>query len=458
MTIERSSSKRYCKHCLLSGIRSPLQLFQINDEEALLMCKNVDCAYMPSTNWETLVVKRSIYDTKLGFSKKSRPSSAASASSSSSVPTVSVQSAPHKLHLSKSESQLKSSTPCLRADALSAVSGTVSNIKSSRYNSNERLLSSPSPSIGSSASEEPEKKALVPIAPFLCRHAHSFASFETKQTKVNQREQQEELAVRRRASTPLDLQSVQARGLKRRGSSLDSDSISSCSSSLDSRPASPLENAVKSSVWETQLKPVKKIVLSAEAISRLQKGSLKLKLVKDSQGRTTRVQFVPVQTHHKILHTSQHQDLTDASSIQTNCGPSNSDFDSAFNLGGLEFNPIFSSAGATSSFISDTENSNSVSVQAHIDAINRHLAALSQAVGETNFHTLAELSSEPSKTSTRSLSPAASTVSTSSFVPIRGASFVETEQQTSTTEGSCLSQEIAFECSELDEFINNLTF
>ncbi|RUS91648.1 hypothetical protein EGW08_000621, partial [Elysia chlorotica] len=283
-TIERLSSKKFCEQCLVSGIKSPIQLFQLNDEEALLMCKNENCTYMPCENWETLVVKRNISQINRSSSRKARPLSLCSESSLSSR-SISVQSAPQRLPVSVNKYS-KSSTPSL------IVKPQSSEANKSFSRLRQRPLSSPTPSIDSSASEEPERSTLVPIAPFLCRHAHSFASFEVKNTEDKQL--QDFLPNRRESYTSWNLNRVPTKGLKRRGSSLDSDSLSSCSSSVDSRPTSPFENPVKTGGLQTQVKPTKKVVLSAYAVSKLREGSCKIRLVKNREGHTSHVKLVPL--------------------------------------------------------------------------------------------------------------------------------------------------------------------
>ena len=424
---------------------------------------------MPSSNWETLVVKRPISQISRGSHRNNRSASLTSASSSSSENNISVHSAPQRLQPSI-DRYTKSSTPCLRVEPQKTQEALDSNSKSFKHRFKRRPLSSPTPSIDSSVSEEPERKTLVPIAPFLCRHAHSFASFETRNSE-DKRQQQEELACRRETPNPWDLDRVQARGLKRRGSSLDSDSISSCSSSLDSRPASPVENFVKAVVWQTHLKPTKKVVLSSEAISKLRQGSCKLKLVRDSEGHTKQVKLVPSQTHThsdspSLSIISQDRDLSGESK----------DFDKnsqgAFTLGDLELNPVGNRQcppfRGTSTHVlenhsaSDINRSSTVSIQAHIDAINQHLAALSKAVDPAELSGLFPFASNKVEASTNSLqnSSGTSAENTHSSVSTNSRSFeniCEGQQQVNSSTKS-VSHEGSFECSELDEyFIDNFT-
>ncbi|KAK3701956.1 hypothetical protein RRG08_017846 [Elysia crispata] len=390
MTIERLTSKKFCEQCLLSGFKSPIQLFQLNDEEALLMCKNESCTFMPAENWKTLIVKRHISQISRSSIRKNRPLSLISESSFSGS-KVSVHSAPQRLPVSLNK-HTKSSTPCLivKPHSIQAASNLD---KSFIQQLTQRPLSSPTPSIDTSTSEEPERRTLVPIAPFLCRHAHSFASFERKNS--DDQANQEFLLNKRENHTLWNLNRLPARGLKRRGSSLDSDSLSSCSSSVDSRPTSPTENTVKSICWQNHLKPKKKVFLSALAVSKLREGSCKLRLIKDSKGQTSHVKLVPLTSHRPddsslISIISNDKDLKESSQSE---GP--------FTLGGLELNSVKNihqclPSSEVSNFaqrhIIDTKKSSTFSIQAHIDAINQHLSSLREAVDGTDFTLPDELS------------------------------------------------------------------
>ncbi|GFS03537.1 hypothetical protein ElyMa_002889500 [Elysia marginata] len=388
-TIERRSSKKFCELCLISGIKSPIQLFQLNDEEALLMCKNEDCTYMPSSNWGDLVVRRHISQLSQNSSRKNRPSSSSSASSSLKN-AISVHSAPQRLQ-SSVKSPSKSSTPCLLVKPHSTTTA-----KSLTHHSEERVISSPTPSIDSTVSDEPERKTLVPIAPFLCRHAHSFAAFETKSIEGNRH--QEESLSRRENFTQWNLNKIGARGLKRRGSSLDSDSLSSCSSSLDSRPVSPVEHSVKPVGWQTSSNQTKKVILSATAVSKLREGSWKLKLVKDSEGRTTQVKFVTLEP--QTQGTRSLVPITPESKNQTNHQlNSSTELKHQFTSHSQELNLYnqLVTSGASSrpvleSHSAGSKNSSNISVQAHINAINEHLAALCDAANLNGLALPLELS------------------------------------------------------------------
>lgn len=447
MTIERPLTKKFCEQCLISGIKSPIQLFQLNDDEALLMCKNEDCTYMPSSNWADLIVKRHISQINRSSSRKTRPWSLPSSSASSNR-ACSVQSAPHRLQVPV-QAHSKSSTPCLVVKPHS----TSSLKEPSKVNPQQKedRADSPTPSLDSSASDEVEQKTFVPIAPFLCRHAHSFASFETKGQESDR--YQEDLLGSRDTLPVWNLNRSQSRGLKRRGSSLDSDSLSSCSSSLDSRPESPIENSAKTLCQQTFLNPTKKIVLSAEAVSKLQRGTCKLKLIKDAEGRTTEVKLVPLPPQSNSAQISS----TSKKNLELNVLEKHLDANKALDFENdscLKSNPHGHSA--------DRSSTSAISIQAHIDAINKHLAALSEAVALNGSDLpfpleLSRLipqvpvsSEDSSKDLPQSVEGNLSTASINTDSNCTGAS--------KDSSGFILPQEDSYDYSELDEFfIDNFT-
>ncbi|XP_059148187.1 uncharacterized protein LOC131935681 [Physella acuta] len=283
MTIEKLPSKNYCQKCILQGVESPVQLFQINDDEAFLMCKNVQCTFMPSSNLESLFVKRDISQISAPLKLKRKTSSTTSVSSYSIYGSSQVQ----RLGLSNSSRSLRASTPSCKA--FSANNSHLQSSSASKINSfsAHRLLKSPAP-----LAEETERKTLVPLGPFLTGHAHSFSSFQTNQLE-DKRRQKIQVPTNLGESTPVlsntkkptvvkqhtsgQLTFNPVLGNKRKGSSLDSDSTSS-SDSICSTPTTVL----KSSFAENNSgRKVQRIIVPPDTLIKLQKGLLKIQIVHD---------------------------------------------------------------------------------------------------------------------------------------------------------------------------------
>ena len=204
---------------------------------------------MPSSNWESCVVNRSVNEIP------TRPSKKVSYSSSQSE-----RSRP----VSKSRSSLLRNA---------SYAGSI-NTSTTGYSSGSPWSSrAPSP-VDSEYSGEKGHNTLVPIDPFIANgHAHTFASFETNLIE-NKRLQHRsacnnflQLRDRKHQQSLVSSKSCWSK-VKRRGSSIDSDSLSS--SSGDSRPISP--NSSLNS-WEqtcpSNPKKVRKIFVSAETLSHI---------------------------------------------------------------------------------------------------------------------------------------------------------------------------------------------
>ncbi|XP_005099745.1 uncharacterized protein LOC101852930 [Aplysia californica] len=309
MTVDHSSlsKKKTCQKCALQGVHSPLHLFQLNDEEALWMCKNVDCTFMPSSNWESLVVKRSISEIPTPSSRR-KFSSLSSRSSASSV--NSVCSAPVLQVKSDLAFQSRSSTPALKhyrqgdrpgTSALSiAATGSSVSVSSVR-----KSIDSPVPAASEAVSEVKEHKSIIPVAPFLCGHAHIFSSFETKRIEDRRQGRVQQsflprsssrsgvgkqlLPVRSRERGDPVSSSQSSRPAKRRGSSLDSDSQSSSSGSSYSRPSSP-----SGSCEVVRGKKVRKIVVTPDTLNKIVSGELKVQIAKAPGAKSSSVVLNPV--------------------------------------------------------------------------------------------------------------------------------------------------------------------
>ncbi|BFZ20983.1 hypothetical protein BsWGS_24022 [Bradybaena similaris] len=433
-TIDGWPASRFCPRCALDGNIKPIHLFQINDEEALLMCKNEECTFMQSTYWESLIIKRSI--SQLPTRRKTL-----SSLSSSRLSTLTGRNTSTRLqNISKSASLSRYSVPFNTSSSASPGISPLPSLTGVTVSSSrplaQRLRDSSVPQ--ESSLKGPERKALVPIAPFLSGHAHNFASFQTNQLehKLLQRNggfvQQLKGSPSTLASQPKDtrtpllasqskdtrtpLLASQAKDTrtpllasqpkdtrtpnvtnkrktssKRRACSLDSDSQSSSSSSCSySRPTTP-ETAPAG-------KKVRSIVVDPETLSKLIDGSLKLEIRK-SKDSGADIIFRSVKKVNPTEDYSKHPEVENktqkvnelvngdpAESINT--VPAVSGIQK-INSGDLEITPvgsledIINSRGPLTNAVSyHIENS----IKSHIDIINSHIQAINNAVGCSDLY------------------------------------------------------------------------
>ncbi|CAG5126053.1 unnamed protein product [Candidula unifasciata] len=387
-TIEGSPVSRFCPKCALEGSVSPIQLFQINDEEALLMCKNAACTFMQSTYWQSLIVKRSV--SQLTVTNRRRKS-LSSRSSHVSTPT-SANTDTCLQSILKSSSQSRYSVNPTSLPGISPVSN-LAGVTAGSQPPFKKLVSE-------SSLEGKERKTLVPIAPFLSGHAHSFASFETNKLehKLQQRNtltQQQGPAL---SPKPTDIRKLfgadKWRVLsKRRACSLDSDSQSSSSSCYDSRPTTPDTSS--------SAKKVRSIVVPPETLSKLIDGSMKLEIRKTTNSGAD----IIFRSVKKVNSTVDYGKQPERNQLQTLNRPvSSASINSVpavsvqqISGGDLEITPVGSLHDLVSSRGQQSDSASShieainfhlqaSSIKSHIEIINSHIQAINKAVGCSDLY------------------------------------------------------------------------
>lgn len=249
---------------------------------------------MPSSNWESLVVKRSI--SKLSSTISSRKCS--SSSESSQLSNRSIKSA---------QSNAKRASESVSHSRLSKAVSSSSSSSQSQYNPPDVMRSQSSLLAQKCLPQDStqggsERKTLVPIAPFLSGHAHSFSSFETNRLE-HKFQKRTVLAHHNTVSNPVPQSNIKERRLtalprkntkleahpglivsrKRRPCSLDSDSVSSGSSSLESPPMTPGSEKIRTGPGSAAGKKVRCLVVPPETLSDILKGSLKVEIRKSSK-------------------------------------------------------------------------------------------------------------------------------------------------------------------------------
>lgn len=355
---------------------------------------------MQSTYWESLIVKRSI--SQLPTRRKSL-----SSLSSSRLSTLSgrntgthLQNTLNPASLSRytgpfnpSPSASSGISPLPSLAGVTVASGSRPLVQSLRNSSVPQ----------ESSLEGPERKALVPIAPFLSGHAHNFASFQTNQLEHKLLQRSGALVQQLKGSSPAlpprpkdtrtpFVTDKQKTSSKRRACSLDSDSQSSSSSSCyDSRPTTP-ETAPAG-------KKVRSIVVDPETLSKLIDGSMKLEIRK-SKDSGADIVFRSVKKVHSTTDYSKHPEVESNKTQKVN-EPVNDDSAESrntvppvsgiqkINSGDLEITPVGSledlvnSRGSLPNSISHhIENS----IKSHIEIINSHIQAINNAVGCSDLY------------------------------------------------------------------------
>ncbi|KAK6960079.1 hypothetical protein BgiMline_035258 [Biomphalaria glabrata] len=171
MTIEKRPNKQPCPQCALQGIKSNLHLFQIDDHEAFLMCKNEDCTFLPSaSSLNSFIVKRDL--SKVTVRTKTNSVFSSSASSLSSFRCFSCTPSEFGLR------NLFSSNSTRSSDSENHHWRFAGPLSSKFF----QRPSTPSSEVG-------ERKSLVPFDPFLTGHAHNFHSFQTSKIEGLKRTQ-----------------------------------------------------------------------------------------------------------------------------------------------------------------------------------------------------------------------------------------------------------------------------
>jgi len=297
-----SSLHKLCPKCALQGTTSLLRLYQLNDGEAISMCKNVKCTFMPSSDWESLVVQRNSDNIPSASLKKS-------ISTTTSLCASTARTSPSL----RSRSVNDLTTPSLKN---ASTASWVSKLNS-EYTSNSTPSSSRAQSPVFSESGERGHKSLVPVGPFLQKgQAHSYSSFDTRHIEyyrppdqfINEsteflsltgenRKNTEKLAIDSYVNQAGNISKrKQKKGKSKKPNSLGSDSLSSRSEESNLRPLTPDSFSRPSSptplasrpVWpptedpipllETEpeslstRKNIKRIFVSAETLTRLTKG------------------------------------------------------------------------------------------------------------------------------------------------------------------------------------------
>lgn len=345
---------------------------------------------MPSSNLESLFVKRDISQLSAPLKlKKKKASSISSVSSYSIYGSSQVQ----RLGLSNSSRNLRPSTPSCKA--FSAKNSHLQSLSASKKNSfsAHRWLKSPAP-----IAEESERKTLVPLGPFLTGHAHSFSSFQTNQLE-DKRRQKIQVPNNLGESTPVlfnnkkqtvskqhtsgQLTFPPALGNKRKGSSLDSDSTSS-SDSVFSTPTSVL----KTSFGENNSgRKVQRIIVPPDTLIKLQKGLLKIQIVHDkSNGSNPCIVFKTVDnlTDYFTKHDKQADSFTKRitspektnNRIVSDSCVTNSKIErdkSGDSINGFEIVQVGSLNDILKEGLNKPIKLTAKSNQLHIDAINSHL-------------------------------------------------------------------------------------
>ncbi|KAH9496714.1 hypothetical protein Btru_009762 [Bulinus truncatus] len=250
MTIEKSSNKKICQNCALQGIRSTVHLFQINDKESLLMCKNADCTFMPSDDLEHFVVKRDLskLTVKPKFSSSSSSSSLSSFGCSSAPPSVYNSFRGPKSLSSDSENCLQ---PTHQTGSLVS----------------PKIFLRPT-----TPSEICDRKSLVPFAPFLSGHAHNFYSFQTSKIEGFKKRHSADADEGLAKKAKIDSFSFTEDKIKTSESftSVDSQKFISCD------PGSPKSNNTKL------------ILIPNGSLAKIDNGVLKIRFIQDKRIDTTK--------------------------------------------------------------------------------------------------------------------------------------------------------------------------